>query len=193
MPEPTANQPTDELSKAIRLRESVANGHMGLSPDSYRFDAERQSRFLALLSHHWPNASLCAKAVGIHVTTYYYQLKHNAKFALAVQSIKAQALDQLEGVAMESGKDMRKGFLDRAMILRAHRPELYDRAKVVKIEGYKMNDGERSNRLNVVDTVIDAEISKSYLSRKEQREKRNQARLTKGESGKSGASGGGPE
>lgn len=134
------------------------------------FDSQRKLKFLELAAAYWPNMSRCCREIGIHYQTFLNHRKADVKFYEALQEIKAAKLDAIEAVSEESALDVRKGFLDRAMILRAHRPELYDRAKVVKIEGYKMTDGEKRNRLAGLEGAIDAEIVKSYSDRKQIRE-----------------------
>src|SRR6202158_1863173 len=153
----------------------------GSGTDLYTFNPERKLRFLALAAEFWPDMSRCAAAVGIHITTFYNHMKSDVKFCNEIKAIKAAKLDELERVAIESGRDQRKGFLDRAMILRAHRPELYDRAKVVKLEGCKMQAGERGQRMGAVDVAVDAEIVKTYLDIKQRREAKQQQQLTTGE------------
>lgn len=151
------------------------------SPRSFRvFGIERKLRFLELARQYWPDISRCAKAVGICRETIYNHLKSDVKFCKEIQEIKAAKLDELESVAAESGKDPRRGFLDRAMILRAHRPELYNPAKVVRVEGYKMGSIERSQRLGVLGEVVDAEIVRAYSTRKERKAQRLAKRLPAG-------------
>ena len=133
------------------------------------FDISKKTTFLEHLRTFWPNISRCCRAVGISNQTYYNHLKADVNFCKAIAKIKAEKLDSIEAVAVESAQDQKKGFLDRAMILRAHRPELYDRAKVVKIEGYKMAGEEKAKRLGAVDQAIDAEVVNSYTTRKERR------------------------
>lgn len=142
------------------------------------FNVERKLTFLKLANQYWPDMSRCCREIGIHITTFYNHYKRDVKFCEEVKAIKAAKLDEIERVSIESARDQRKGFLDRAMILRAHRPELYDRAKVVKIEGYKMTAGEKQTRLGAVETVLDAEISKAYLDRKERREERKRKQIS---------------
>src|SRR5579863_5168181 len=141
----SANTPVSE-TLGLTLESFVPP--MGLTLDHYNFNPERKLRFISLLERVWPDISQCCKAIGIHYTTFYNHVKRDEKFREAVNAIKTSKLDELERVSIESGRDMRKGFLDRAMILRAHRPELYDRAKVVKIEGYKMDSNEKTKRVD---------------------------------------------
>lgn len=141
------------------------------------FDVQRKLKFIELATQWWPDMSRCCREIGIHYQTYLNHIKSDVKFCEAIRSIKTSKLDEIEAVSAESARDQRRGFLDRAMILRAHRPELYDRAKVVKIEGYKMGQGEARQRLAGLEGAIDAEIVKTYSDRKQRREARQQARL----------------
>jgi hypothetical protein len=154
------------------------------------FDTQKKLKFIELARQFWPNLSKCAEGVGISVQTVYNHLKRDVKFCEEIKAIKTAKLDELEQVAMDSGKDAKKGFLDRAMILRAHRPELYDRAKVVKIEGYKMNSGERAQRLGAVEAAVDATIVQAYSTRKERQQAKRLKAAERREESSSGGSGG---
>lgn len=136
------------------------------------FDAQKKLKFIELASQFWPNLSKCADAVGVTVQTVYNHIKRDVKFCEEIKRIKTAKLDELEQVAIDSGRDVKKGFLDRAMILRAHRPELYDRAKVVKIEGYKMTTAEAQQRSGAVEAAVDATIVAAYTTRKERQEQK---------------------
>lgn len=144
------------------------------------FDAERKNLFIETALKLWPNISKICEVVGVHPQTYYNHKKTDPQFAACMEAVRQARLDRIEAVSADMAENPTKGFLDRAMMLRAHRPELYDRAKVVKIEGYKMGDGERQNRIQALEVAVDAEISKTYLNRKQQREQRQQQRLSAG-------------
>ena len=115
--------------------------------------------------------SKVCQVIGINHQTYYNHLKSDPWFAHEMEEIRQRKVDAIEGKVFEAAEDS-KNFLHQAMVLRAHRPELYDRAKVVRVEGYKMTPSEQKGRLDVVDTVIDSQIAQTYLSRREQRERR---------------------
>lgn len=192
-PIPLGNGPVTSSSDSISLNSSVSNQPLekglildpdlksklrstGLTAPAYRFDVENKSKFLRLAIEYWPNITAICKACGISRDTYYNHRKMDPAFDQALKDIDDMVCDELENVLRTEGAKP-KGFLDRMAYLRAHRPELYDKAKVVKIEGYKMSEQERGRRLNVVETVIDAEVSKTYLDRRERQEKRAQQRL----------------
>src|SRR6266478_1981963 len=156
--------------------------------DFWTFNPQRKEKLLEILSNCWPNVSAACKAIGISHQTFDTHLKRDVKFCKAVEEIKRAKLDAIEGVSETSAMDVRRGFLDRAMILRAHRPELYDRAKVVKIEGYKMGAAEARQRLAGLEGEDDAEIVKAYARGKE-RKQRKMIVAGEGEAGKTGGAG----
>lgn len=149
-----------------------------------RFDWQKKRRFLRIAKTYWPNVTLCCAMSGIHPSSYYLHLKTDKIFYLKVQQIDQGTTDRIEGVMAKAAVDP-KSFLDRMAYLRAHRPELYNPAKVVKIEGYKMTQSERGERLAGLEGAIDAQIVSAYTTRKErlqaQREKRGE--LPPGETG----------
>jgi hypothetical protein len=149
----------------------------GLDKRKKRFDWQRKRRFLRIAKTYWPNVTLCCAMAGIHPSSYYLHLKQDPIFYAKVKQIDQGTTDRIEGV-MASEAINPKSFLDRMAYLRAHRPELYNPAKVVKIEGYKMTQSERGERLAGLEGAIDAQIVSAYQTRKErlqaQREKRGE-------------------
>lgn len=138
-----------------------------------QFGNEKKSEFLRISIEFWPNLSHICAAVGVARSTVYLHRKSDPAFNQALKDIDDMVCDEMEATMRNQGIKP-QGFLDRMAYLRAHRPELYDRAKVVKIEGYKMGDGEKEKRMIAIDGAVDAEIVKTYLNRKEQRERRQQ-------------------
>jgi hypothetical protein len=136
-----------------------------------KFTLERKLLFYEAARKLWPNISEMCRTVGIHPGTYYNHLKSDKNFAAEMRLIDLEVTDRIEGV-LASQAVQPKSFLDRISYLRAHRPELYDRAKVVKIEGYKMDSTEKAQRMKTIDTAVDAEIVKTYLTKKERREQK---------------------
>jgi len=132
------------------------------------FDAEKKLLFLEAARRFYPNISRCCQEVGICWQTFSNHRKQDKIFAAQLAEIDREVTDRIEGVMAEEAVNP-KSFLDRMAYLRAHRPELYDRAKVVKIEGYKMDGAEKARRLGAVDAAIDAEIVKTYTTRQERR------------------------
>lgn len=164
---------------------------MGLDKHRKRFDWQKKRRFLRIAKTYWPNVTLCCAMAGIHPSSYYLHLKQDPIFYAKVKQIDQGTTDRIEGV-MASEAINPKSFLDRMAYLRAHRPELYNPAKIVKIEGYKMSQSERGERLAGLEGAIDAQIVSAYQTRKErlqsQREKR--AEIQSGESEREGGVGG---
>ena len=152
-------------------------GGMGFNSSARRFDWQKKRRFLRMAKRFWPNVTLCCAACGISDSTFYTHRKIDPIFAHKVAEIDRGTTDNIEGVLAEQATKP-ESFLDRMAYLRAHRPELYNPAKVVKIEGYKMTQSERGERLAGLEGAIDAQIVSAYTTRKErlqqQREKRGE-------------------
>ena len=159
------------LSEPLEIVEPIAKRDKGVVLGFNSFNVQRKSLFYEAARKFWPNISEICKIIGIHPGTYYNHLKSDKSFAAEIRLIDQEVTDRIEGV-LATQATQPKSFLDRISYLRAHRPELYDRAKVVKIEGYKMSSDEKAKRMKVVDTAVDAEIVKSYLSKKERLEQK---------------------
>ena len=160
---------------------------VGLSHKPYRFTQEKKAHFLKLAVEFWPNMAAICKATGVSRWIVGYHRKHDPEFDSVLNEIDQMVCDEHEQMLRKQGMEP-KGFLDRMAYLRAHRPELYNPAKVVKIEGYKMTQSERGERLAGLEGAIDAQIVSAYQTRKErlqaQREKRGE--LPSGETGARG-------
>lgn len=133
--------------------------------DNYTFSPERKISFLALCRKFWPDISRCCRTIGISNVTFYTHLKKDEKFFAAVEEIKLAKIDAIEATGMRQAAKP-KSFLDRAMMLRAHRPELYDRAKVVRLEGGAVPWQEASQGAKLAEAAVDAEIVGNYRRRK---------------------------
>lgn len=145
-----------------------------------------QKAFLALAPSMWPNVSgICAK-VGISRPLFYKSLPRYPKFAAQIQDIDQAITDAVEGLTANLAM-IPKHVIDRMAYLRARRPELYDRAKRVVVEGYRMTGAQAAQRLGAVETAVDAEIVKSYTNRKERKAIKAGRLLVEGE----GQTGGG--
>ena len=152
---------------------------VGFNSAARRFDWAKKRKFLRAAKRFWPNVTICCAAVGISDSTFYTHRNQDKIFAQKIAEIDRGVTDRIEGVLADQAVDP-KSFLDRIAYLRAHRPELYNPAKVVKIEGYKMGPAEAKQRMTVIDTVVDAEIAQSYLDRKQIKS------LTQGNTGEGG-------
>ena len=173
----------DKMLQTLELDKTGGNTGSGLH--AYRFDFERKSEFLRLAIEFWPNLSKICAVVGISRQCFYDHMKSDKLFNKALQDVDAMICDEHEEMLRQEGMKP-KGFLDRMAYLRAHRPELYDRAKVVRVEGYKMTDGEAQRRLARLDGAIDATIVQSYTTRKERLRLKQQQVVDNSETGKTG-------
>ncbi len=149
------------------------------------FTSERKKRFLDLAKDYWPDIAHICEVVGVSRVTFYNHKKSDPQFNKSLHDIDNAICDNLELTLRAMGSQP-KGFLDRMAYLRAHRPELYDRAKVVRVEGWKMGDGEKVNRLAGLEGAIDGEIVKTGLDRKAKRDYAKQRALKQGERGSGG-------
>ena len=161
--------PTEGNQKKVETIEAGKKG-TGASLSVYAFDPTRKALFLELASKWFPDLSRICEAVGISRQSYYNHIHKDAEFARAVEAVRLARIDRIEGKVFEAAED-NKNFLHQAMVLRAHRPELYDRAKVVKIEGLQMNPQQAQERLGAVSNAVDAEIVKTYLDKKQRRDR----------------------
>lgn len=121
---------------------------------------------MVLLSKWWPNVTKTCQEIGISTSTYYNHLRSDTSFASKVAQIRLARLNKIESIAFESAEDMRHGFLDRAMVLRAHMPELYNPAKVIRVEGVKLGAGEAQGRAKLAQEAIEGELVGTYKRRK---------------------------
>ena len=156
---------------------SVIRG-TGLDLQVNRFDLERKHAFLELLEKWWPDVSRVAREIGIHPSTYHLHRHSDPWFAGEIERIRQARIDKIEGRVMEAAED-NKNFLHQAMVLRAYRPELYDRAKTIKIEGYKMSDKDRTQRTQMLENAIDAQVVQTYQDRRDKREAKIKANQEK--------------
>jgi hypothetical protein len=179
------------IPQTITTKHKRKSGGKGLGRGLNTFNPERKSLFLALITKYWPNVYKTCEEIGINPVTYYNHLHSDPAFALAVENIKRARIQKIETSVMNAAEDS-KNFLHQAMVLRAYMPETYDRAKVVKVEGYKMQNGEQAQRMTKLDGAIDAQIVNAYSTRKERQQQRRLARggtppaITQGEEGSDG-------
>jgi hypothetical protein len=157
------------------------------------FSNEKKQRFLSNAFRYWPNVTRLCASVGITPSGYYQHTKLHPDFARLMKDIDVCVTDDVELVLRyEASNPNPKSFLDRMAYLRAHRPELYDRAKVVRVEGYKLGDGEARRRSEALAGAVEAQIVNAYTERKErQRAKREGTSLLPAVEQESGGSGDG--
>lgn len=129
------------------------------------FNSEKKRLFLEAARIYYPNITKCCEVIGINWRTYYNHVKTDKDFAERLAAIDREVTDRIEGVMAQEAVNP-KSFLDRMAYLRAHRPELYDRAKVLKVEGVKAGYSEAQARARLAEVAVDAEIVANYQRRK---------------------------
>jgi hypothetical protein len=166
--------------------EAPKNG-MGLDLRRRTFDWRKKRRFLRVAKRFWPNVTICCAAVGISDSTFYTHKKQDKVFALKIAEVDRGITDRIEGVmADEAVKPA--SFLDRMAYLRAHRPELYNPARKIIVEGHTMSTQEIDRRSAALDKAVDAQIVNAYTTRKEraQAKREGSSLLPSGEEGEGG-------
>lgn len=116
---------------------------------------------------HWPNLSAAAYELGVSAACLHQHKAHSPWFQKIVAEADAKGCDALEQVLYTRGVSGDEyTFNDRIAYLRAHRPELYNPAKVIRVEGVRMERAEAQKRDAVLTNVIDAEIVEGYKKRR---------------------------
>lgn len=175
------NQIRDKISEPPMLPRRPGDEDYGTGSEFYRFGREVKQRFLEIAPKLWPNVGKMCRAVGIDRQTYYNHMKADHVFRAAMEEIRESRLDDLEEVNVREGNGTGKeAFLPRISTLKAYRKAIYDPAKVVRVEGLAMGADDKTKRFGVVDTVIDAEVAKTYLDRKQIKEANQQKKLADG-------------
>ena len=124
------------------------------------------------LCHTWPNLTACARELGVSPEALHYHKRKGAPWFMAIwEQAKQSTLDKIKGVMVEQAVNP-KGFLDRAMTLRAYEPDIFNPARKIIVEGHKMSESDAERRSKVLDNCVDATIVNAYTTRKE----RNQAK-----------------
>lgn len=151
--------------KAMGLDKGDSKG-VGLDPHQY--PAFVKEKALELLWEHPRNVSFVCRAMGVHRNTWEYHLKTDPAFAQDVQNLIKAKCDELEeNMAKLGSTPAYQTFNDRIAFLRAHRPELYNPARKVIVEGFKLGEGEAERRARMVGGAIEAQIVSGYTTRKE--------------------------
>lgn len=116
---------------------------------------------------YWPNLSKAAEVLGVSRQALGWHQANSPWFQRITAEANAKGCDKLEQVLYERGVSGEEyTFNDRIAYLRAHRPELYNPAKVLKIESSTIKNSEAKQRAQIMETVIDAEIVDEYKKRK---------------------------
>ena len=159
----------DDIS--VKVKRSALMPLVGLDHRSYTtFD---KIKALELLWEHPQNIALICRGLGVSRSTWHWHRSHDKQFNQDVIDIQEATCDELEETMHHLGKQRTSfNFNDRIAYLRAHRPELYNPARKIIVEGYKMSESDAERRSKVLDNCVDATIVNAYTTRKE----RNQAK-----------------
>ena len=150
---------------------SLRGPESGLGLDSHASVLTWQKSWLGFAPELWPNITMICRKANVSKALYYRALKECPDFAAAVHEVDQGVTDAIEGLTANLAMNP-KQIIDRMAYLRAHRPELYDRAKRIIVEGHKMSESDAERRSKILDNCVDATIVNAYTTRKE----RNQAK-----------------
>lgn len=137
------------------------------------FIPKRKTEFLKHLKDLWPNVSAACKLVGISKLTYRNHLNADQRFAIMVDEIAEDHTDQVEAFQSTLAKTNKFAFMDRAMTLRANRPDKFDPARKIVVESNSSRIDEPTARARMVKLkdVIDAEVVQEGMRNYEDRRK----------------------
>ena len=190
------NQVAKVETKAVGLDErnisSTKGDAKGMGLDPRQYPAFVKEKALELLWEHPRNVSFVCRAMGVHRNTWEYHLKTDPAFAQDVQNLIKAKCDELEeNMAKLGSTPAYQTFNDRIAFLRAHRPELYNPARKVIVEGFKLGEGEAERRARMVGGAIEAQIVSAYTTRKEraQAKREGSSLLPSGDEGEGGQGG----
>lgn len=118
---------------------------------------EKKRIFIGLLEEFWPNTSKAYLMAGISYQLYEVLLT-DPDVITATERIKRHKLDRIEGF-MGNMALTPKGFMDRIAILRAHRPERWDREKQIVIQHKREAEQIQAQHINLSRLLAtDAEV-----------------------------------
>lgn len=137
----------------------------GVKPEGM-FNLARKLEFLEHLKECWPDYSSACHKVGISRRTYSNHAKADIAFRQAVLDIAECRVDGVESVSFKSAMNL-QGVLDRREILRAFRPELYNRAQQIEIRGQFMTTEDARRRADGIGRVVDAQLVRAVTERKQ--------------------------
>lgn len=165
----TGSDSKDLGSKEIEVTQKKGSEvGTGSALGHHAFNPKRKKLFVRSALKLWPNVTKICEVVNISCPTYYAHLKSDPDFAQAMRDVDQAVTDEIEGVLRKEASKPKR-FLDRISYLRAHRPELYDRAKVIKVEGYRVTDAEAGKMRNELAGAVDAEIVQSFKQKTERK------------------------
>jgi hypothetical protein len=137
---------------------------MGLDSHLHKLDPERVAEALI---KHWPNLTAASLSLGMsHGVLHWHKAKRSPWFMSLFEQAKQVKLDKIKTVMVDCAMEP-KGFLDRAMTLRAYEPDVFNPARKIIVEGYKMTQDEADRRSKVLESCVDATIVNAYTTRKE--------------------------
>lgn len=140
----------------------------GMGLDIRQHGTFEKIKAIELLEKYPKNIAHICRMMGIHRNTWEYHINHDPDFRQEVEMIEEAHCDELEATMLHLGKEKTSfNFNDRIAYLRAHRPQLYNPARKIIVEGYKMSDGDAQRRAGKLDGAIDATIVNAYTDRKE--------------------------
>lgn len=116
---------------------------------------------------HWPNLSRAAAQLGVTRQSLGWHKANSPWFQRIVAEADAKGCDALEQVLFDRGVSGEEyTFNDRIAYLRAHRPELYNPAKVIVLQDGRVPIKEATSRARLAGEAMDAEIVEGYKHRK---------------------------
>ena len=171
------------MGLAVQPEVKLRGAESGLGLDSHQSVLTWQKSWLDFAPELWPNITMICRKANVSKALYYRALKECPDFAAAVHEVDQGVTDAIEGLTANLAMNP-KQIIDRMAYLRAHRPELYDRAKRIIVEGHTMSADEISRRSAVLGQAVDAQIVNAYTTRKEraQAKREGSSLLPSGES-----------
>lgn len=123
------------------------------------------------LRKYWPNVTKACREIGISRTTYRNHYLQDNLFANLVDEIAEGTTDHIEAFQSKLAGTNAFAFMDRAMALRAGRPEKFDKARTVILESKQGRIDESTARARMVKlkNVIDAEVVSDGIRESEDR------------------------
>jgi hypothetical protein len=171
--------PDDHLLPSVNGSHKLSNGGPLVDTGSSKLKVDTgsgvrkytvfdQDKALDLLIEYPKNVAHICRVLGVGRKTWDYHIRTDPWFAERVQEIEEAHCDDLEGTMLHLGKQKTSfNFNDRIAYLRAHRPHLYNPARKIIVEGYKLGDSEAQKRSQMMAGAIDAQIVNAYTTRKE--------------------------
>ena len=117
------------------------------------FSPTKKIKAVALAYEFWPHIARICESVGIHRNTFTNHYKLDKKFCESIDDARERALDDAES-AMRARSMAPGGFMDRIALLKAYRPERWDREHRVSItHDVQLTQSIASKARQIVDTT----------------------------------------